>query len=141
MKLDETMEMAYPRKYLEHIIIGLEEPLNQHLVKLAGFEFPQEQRQHFQREVRNGLDKIQRLRLKPDNRTGSAKFYYDLLYDYPFGGVDVQNMRSMMTLIGEEYDFRPFKSPEEMVEWLREFHAALADRLHKGESVLDLVPD
>jgi hypothetical protein len=141
MKLDETMEMAYPRKYLEHIIIGLEEPLNQHLVKLAGFEFPQEQRQHFQREVRNGLDKIQRLRLKPDNRTGSAKFYYDLLYDYPFGGVDVQNMRSMMTLIGEEYDLRPFKSPEEMVEWLRRFHAGLADRLRNGESVLDLVPD
>ena len=70
MKLAETMEMAYPRKYLEHIIIGLEDPLNQHLVKLAGFDFPLEQRRHFRREVRNWLDKIQRLRLKPDNRTG-----------------------------------------------------------------------
>ena len=57
MKLDETMAMAYPRKYLEHIIIGLEDPLNQHLVKLAGFDFPQEQRRHFQREVRSWLDK------------------------------------------------------------------------------------
>jgi hypothetical protein len=27
MKLDETMRMAYPRKYLEHIIIGSEELL------------------------------------------------------------------------------------------------------------------
>jgi hypothetical protein len=141
MKLDETMAMAYPRKYLEHIIIGLEDPLNQHLVKLAGFVFSQEQRRHFQREVRSWLGKIQRLRLKPDNRTGSSKFYYDLLYDYPFGGVEVQNIRTMMNLIGEEYGLRPSKSPEEVVEWLRKFHAGLADRLHNGESVLDLVPD
>ena len=82
MKLDETMEMSYPRKYLEHIIIGLEDPLNQHLVKLVGFDFPPEQRRHFRREVRTWLNKIQRLRLKPDNRTGSFKSYYDLLFDY-----------------------------------------------------------
>jgi hypothetical protein len=116
MKLAETMEMAYPRKYLEHIIIGLEDPLNQHLVKLAGFDFPLEQRRHFRREVRNWLDKIQRLRLKLDNRTGSYKFYYDLLYDYPFGGVEVQNMRAMMELIGEEYGVRPTKSPQDLVD-------------------------
>jgi hypothetical protein len=141
MKRNDAMAMAYPRKYLEHIIIGLEEPLNQHLVKLAGFEFPQEQRWRFQREVRSWLDKIQRLRLKPDNRTDSSKFYYDLLYDYPFGGVEVQNIRTMINLIGEENGLRPSKSPEELVEWLRQFHAGLADRLHNGESVLDLVPD
>ncbi len=141
MKLDEKMEMAYPRKYLEHIIIGLEDPLNQHLTKLIGFDFPPEQRRHFRREVRTWLDKIQRLRLKPDNRTESFKFYYDLLFDYPFGGVEVQNTRTMMNLIGEEYGLRPTKSPEEMVEWLRRFHEALADRLHKGEAVLDMVPD
>jgi hypothetical protein len=141
MKLDENMEMAYPRKYLEHIIIGLEEPLNQHLVKLAGFDFPPEQRGHFRREVRGWLDKIQRLRMKPDNRTGSFKFYYDLLYDYPFGGVELQNMRTMMHLISEEYGLQPTKPPEELVEWLRQFHSALADRLHNSRGVLDLVPD
>ena len=68
MKLDETMEMAYPRKYVENIIIGLEDPLNQHLVKLVGFGFPTEQRGHFRREVRTWLAKIQRLRIKPDSR-------------------------------------------------------------------------
>jgi hypothetical protein len=141
MKLAETMEMAYPRKYLEHIIIGLEDPLNQHLVKLAGFDFPLEQRRHFRREVRNWLDKIQRLRLKLDNRTGSYKFYYDLLYDYPFGGVEVQNMRAMMELIGEEYGVRPTKSPQDLVDWLQHFHSRLAERLHNGQAVLDLVPD
>lgn len=44
MKLDEVMEMAYPSKYVEHIIIGLEEPLNQHLVTLVAFDFPPDQR-------------------------------------------------------------------------------------------------
>ena len=45
---------------------------------------------------------VQSLRFKPDNRTGSFKFYYDHLYDYPFGGVEVENMRKMMDFIGRE---------------------------------------
>ena len=141
MKVDETMEMAYPRKYVENIIIGLEDPLNEHLVKLVGFDFPAEQRRHFRREVRSWLVKIQRLRMKPDSRTGSVKFYYDLLFDDPFGGVELQNMRTIMDLISEEYSLRPTKSPEELAGWLQQFHARLAGRLHHGETVLDLVPD
>jgi hypothetical protein len=142
VKLDETMEMAYPGKYLEHIIIGLEDPLSQHLVELVGFDFPAEQRRHFRREVRTRLDKIQRLRLKPNNRSGSFKFYYDLLYDYPFGGVEVQNRGVMLPFIAEEYDNpSPLKTAEELVAWLRDFHTRLAQRLTAGENVLDLVPD
>jgi hypothetical protein len=141
MKLDEAMEMAYPRKYVEHIIIGLEDPLNQHLVKLVGFAFPPEQRRHFRHEVLTRLDKIQRLRMKPDNRTGSFKFYYDLLFDYPFGGVEVRNMRTIMDLVRREYDVPPSTSPDELVAWLRAFHQRLAAALHNGEAVLDLVPE
>jgi hypothetical protein len=140
MKLDATMEMAYPRKYIENIIIGSEDPLNQNLVKLVGFDFPAEQRGHFRREVRTWLAKIQRLRMKPDSRTGSFKFYYDLLFDYPFGGVEIQNMTTIMDLIREEYSLAPTKSPEYLVDWLRQFHTRLADRLHNGQGVLDLVP-
>jgi hypothetical protein len=141
MKIDETMEMSYPRKLVEQIIPGLTDPLNQHLIKLVGFDFPPPQRQHFRREFRSWLDKIQRLRMKPDNRTGSYQFYYDLLFDYPFGGVEVQNMRIMMQFISQEYDnIQPVKSPEQMVTWLKEFHAKLAQRLHGGEAVLDMVP-
>jgi hypothetical protein len=39
MKIDETMEMAYPQKIARDIIIGMARPINQHLVKLAGFRF------------------------------------------------------------------------------------------------------
>jgi hypothetical protein len=75
-------------------------------------------------------------------RTGSSKFYFDMLFDYPFGGVEVRNMRLIMDEIADEYDdARPTKTPEEMVEWLRAFHTGLAERLHNGEDVLDLIPE
>ncbi len=142
MKLDEVEVMALPRKLVEQTILGLYDPINQHLTKLMCFDFSPELRQHFRRELRNWLRKIQRLRFKPNNRTGSAKFYFDLLFDYPFGGVEVRNMRLIMDDIADEYETaRPIKTPEEMVEWLRAFHTQLAERLHNGEDVLDLIPE
>ena len=65
------------------------------------------------------------------------------MFDYPFGGVEVQNMRTMMQLISEQYlGVRTTKSPEDLVIWLQEFHTQLANRLHNnGETVIDLVPN
>ena len=142
MKLDDIDVMAFPRKLVEHAILGLYDQINLHLVKLAGFDFPESTREHFRRELAGWLDKIQRLRMKPNNRTGSFKFYYDLLFEYPFGGVEVQNMRKIMDFISREYpDARPTKAAEETVDWLRAFHTELAERLHNGEDVLDLIPE
>ena len=142
MKLADADVMSFPRKLVEHRLLGLENQLNRHLVKLVAFAFPPELRRHFQKELDSWLYEIQGLRFKPNNRTGSFKFYYDLLFDYPFGGVEVENMRKMMDLIVREYaDARTTKRPEEMVEWLRAFHTQLAERLHNGEDVLDLIPE
>lgn len=142
MKLDDIDVMAYPRKLVEHTLLGLQPTLNRHLIKLVGFEFPPELRRHFQHEVANWLNEIQVLRFKPNNRTGPFKFYFDLLYEYPFGGVEVQNVRKIMDLIAYQYrEARPTRSPEEMVAWLRAFHTRLAERLHAGEDVLDLIPE
>ena len=142
MKLDEAKVMALPRKLVEHVLIGLYSPINAHLVKLIGFDFPPELRQHFRRELKTWLRKIQSLRFKPNNRTGSAKFYFDLLFDYPFGGVEVPNMTLIIDEIADDYEnARPTKSPEELIAWLRQFHTELAERLHRGEDVLDLIPE
>lgn len=142
MKLDEAKVLAYPRKLVEHVILGLYDQINVHLVKLVGFDFSPELRMHFRRELRAWLGKIQSLRFKPDRRTGSFKFYFDLLFDYPFGGVEVENMRRIFDQIADDYEnTRPIKSPDEMVEWLRQFHTVLAERLHNGEDVLDLIPE
>jgi hypothetical protein len=105
--------MAYPERYVEQIITSLADPINEHL-KLVGFEFSPELRQHFRHKLDTWLDKLQRLRMKPNNRTGIAKFYYDLLFDYPFGGVEVRNTLSLMDLISRHYQsIRPAKNPEE----------------------------
>jgi len=142
MKIDQQLEMAYPQKIARDIIIGMARPINQHLIKLVGFDFPPQSRDHFKREVRNWLNEIQRIRLKPTTRTGSFKFYFDPLFDYPFGGIEVPNMQALMEFISSEYDqVRPTKSPEELVKWLKEFHTELAQRLHEGEAVLDLIPE
>ena len=61
MKLHSVMEMAYPQKIARDIIIGMSRPINQHLVKLTGFDFSPKQRAHFRRELRNWLDEIQRI--------------------------------------------------------------------------------
>jgi hypothetical protein len=142
MKLADADVMSFPRTLVEHTILGLQAPLNRHLVKLVGFDFPPDLRAHFKKEVDNWLFEIEAMRFKPDNRTGSVKFYFDLLFDYPFGGVEIENMRKTMDFIAREYGgARRTRSPEQMVEWLRRFHAALAERLHSGEDVLDLIPD
>ena len=103
MTLDDMATLAYPRKLVEQIILGLYAPVNEHLVKLIGFNFAPDLRQHFRRELRTWLRKIQALRFKPSNRTGSFKFYFDLLFDYPFGGVEVRNIRLIMDEIADEY--------------------------------------
>ena len=137
----EAGGMAYPRKLVEQIILGLSNPLNLCLVKLVGFDFPPDFRRHFRRDVKTRLSELQALRLKPNSRPASFKLYFDLLFDYPFGGVEVQNMRAMMDLIADEYETtEKIKQPEDMVAWLREFHNRLAERLHGGEGVLDLIP-
>ena len=142
MRLDQMMEMAYPQKIARDIIIGMARPINQHLIKLVGFDFPPQLRDHFRRELRIWLNEIQRIRLEPTTRTGSFKFYFDPLFDYPFGGIEVPNMRALMDFISSEYDeISPTKSPEELVSWLRRFHTELAQRLHNGEAVLDMIPE
>jgi hypothetical protein len=135
MKLDQIMEMAYPQKIARDIIVGMARPINQHLIKLVGFDFPPQLRDHFRRKLRNWLDEIQRIRLKLTTRTGSFKFYFDPMFDYPFGGIEIRNMSALMDFISSEYDeIRPTKSPEDLVAWLRNFHTELAQRLHKWRS-------
>lgn len=142
MKLDGPVGLAYPRKMVEQIIIGLSNPVNRHLIKLAAFALPPETRQHFRRELRTWLRDIQTMRFKPNNRPGSFRFYFDLLFDYPFGGVELQNVQILMDAVSDDYpNARPIKTAEEMAEWLRAFHTQLAERLHNGEDVLDLIPE
>jgi hypothetical protein len=51
-------------------------------------------------------------------------------------------VKQMMDLIADEDETaEKIKPPEDMVVWLTEFHTRLAERLHRGEDVLDLIPE
>lgn len=142
MKLAEDRIMSLPRKLVEHVFLDLYDQINVHLIKLAGFDFSDELRRHFRKELRAWFNKIQALRFKPSNRTGSYKFYFDLLFDYPFGGVEIENMQRIIDSTIYDYeDVRPTKTVSELVSWLRHFHQELAERLHNGEDVLDMIPE
>jgi len=142
MTVGDIAVMAYPQKIARDIVIGMARPINHHLVKLKAFDFPAETRSHFKRELRNWLDEIQRIRLKPTSRRGSFKFYFDPLFDYPFGGTETEHMEGIIDFVSSEYGgIRATKSAAEMVEWLRHFHTHLAERLRNGEDVLDLIPE
>ena len=138
---DQLLVMSLPRKLIDIRILGFEPPINKNLVKLFAFHFPSEQRRLFRRELRGWFRDLQQLRFKPDNRTGSVKFYYNRLFDYPFGGVEAQNVKLIMQSITEEYpDAAAVKLPEEVAGLLQAFHRRLAEGLHAGQPVLDLVP-
>jgi len=87
MKVDEDLVMALPRKLVESTILGYTIQSTSSLSNLSASNF-----RLICGSISGGncglwFRKIQRLRMKPQNRTGSAKFYFDLLFDYPFGGV------------------------------------------------------
>ena len=51
-------------------------------------------------------------------------------------------MRLIMDEIADEYeDVRRRNVRKRWSTWLREFHTQLAERLHNGEDVLDLIPE
>ena len=58
MKIDETLEMAYPQKLARDIIIGIADPTNEHLVKLIAFQFDPKLRNHFRADLRSWLNKF-----------------------------------------------------------------------------------
>jgi hypothetical protein len=133
--------MSLPKRHAEVRLIGMEPPLNQHLLKLLAFDMPSERRDYFRKEVRKWLRDIQAIRLKDSNNPGEASWYYDLLYDGPFGGVEEQNIR--MTCEGIEDDYedcltRNTTTTPELVERLRRFHQTLAERASQGELLVGL---
>ena len=73
MKFADADVMSFPRKLVEHRLIGLENQLNRHLVKLVAFTFPPELRRHFQKELDSLLYEIQGPKFKPNNHTVSFK--------------------------------------------------------------------
>lgn len=125
------MEMAYAKKKAESIITGLERPLNMHLIKLLCATAMD--RGHWRMEVANWLNEIAMIRLKPSQRPANAGFYYRILFDEPFGDVEVQNATSRIDILADGgYAIRAGTDVAEVVQRLRDFHSDFAKRCAAG---------
>ena len=138
------MELTYPRKIVEPIILGLVDPLNQHLVKLVGFEFPAELRRYFRKEAQQLAQQDPTAAHEADqpDRLGQILFQSSCSI-IRLAGTRPRPCETMMEFISNEYDdIEPAKSPEEMVTWLKDFHTRrCAEARHNGEAVLDMLPE
>ena len=130
------LEMAYSQKKAESIITGLEKPINNHLLKI--WVMPDsEHREHWLKELDTWFYEISDIVLKPNDRRPKAEFYYRILYDEPFGGVELRNITSRLRQLQKQgYQFTTNLAPADLVNRLQQFHTEFAKRCAKAS-----VPD
>jgi hypothetical protein len=123
--------MSYSRKKAESVITGLEKPINDHLLKLLVVEDAQNP-EHWTEELLEWLDEVAEIRLKPDNKSGPASFYYRILFDEPFGGTGVVNIaRRIRRLERQGYTMRDAEL-DIVLQRLRQFHEEFSEACNRG---------
>lgn len=128
-----SLDMAYSRRKAEQIVTSLEDPINQHLIKLLAFEGGP--REHWRGELDAWLARIARIVWTRTNRPFDAAFYRRVLFDEPFGGVEERNVSGLIDLIRRQYGDelrRNEKDVPAIARELRTFHARLADGVAQG---------
>jgi hypothetical protein len=133
----DLCEMAYNRPKAESIITGLEEPINQHLLKLMTVAADDKTRDHWIKELIGWFTKIERIRLKPSNKPAEPEFYFRILFDEPFGGAELMNINVMLRDLRRVYSMRDNIEPDQIVVRLHAFHQDFAQRASSGTNVID----
>lgn len=135
-----SLEMSYGRAKAEAVITGRERPINDHLMKLLCID--SDAAVHWRKELVNWLDEIAEIRLKPNNRPGSSAFYYRILFDEPFGGVEEKNMNARLArLVRDGYDLRPEIEVTQVVEALRSFIQSFSAGCARGDLTAETIKD
>jgi hypothetical protein len=130
-------EMLYSRKKAEALITGLEEPINEHSLKLLVVSGDQD-RAHWTKELLEWLDDVAEIRLKPDDKTAPASFYDRILFDEPFGGTDTDNIaRRLRRLERQGYELRD-ADLDGVLQRLRRFHERFSEACRPGAEVEEI---
>jgi hypothetical protein len=79
------LEMAYTQKKAERVIIGLERPINDHLLKLWTTSDSSDSEIWIGNLI-NWIDEIGEIGFRPNNARPPHTFYYKILFFEPFGG-------------------------------------------------------
>src|SRR3954451_966403 len=131
--------LSFERKIVELKVLGREETINEHLAKLLAFQAHPELRESWKRElVRKHLVTLAAYRLKPGKRLVPRRDWWAWLYDGPFEGNEEGYAEVLITQHEDEYP-RNDRSAAEIAARIRDFHAALADRLARRDSVIELL--
>jgi hypothetical protein len=136
---DLAFEMAFERKVAEQKARGREETINEHLAKLLAFDAPPALRDSWKRELlRKHLAALAAFRLKPSKRLIPRRDWWAWLYADPFEGNE-EGYASVLILQHEDEYPRNARSPAEVAAAIRDLHAALAERLARGDPGADLI--
>ena len=131
--------LSFERKLVELKVLGREETINEHLAKLLAFEAPPEVREPWKRElVRKQSRHARGVPTKAWQTAGPAPGLVGMAYDGPFEGNEEGYADHLIAQHEGEYP-RNDRSAAEVAARIRDLHAALADRLARGEPGADLI--
>lgn len=80
----ELFEMAHSRQNALDVVRGLQFELSEHFIKVMLFPDSRDLN-HWKTELSTWLTRINRTRIKPNNKKLKYEDYFDLLYDEPLG--------------------------------------------------------
>ncbi len=136
---DLAFEMALEREVAEQKARGREETINERLAKLLAFDAPPALRASWKRELlRKHLATLAACRLKPDKRPVPRRDWWAWLYTDPFEGNE-EGYAAVLILQHEDEYPRNTRTPAEVAAAIRDVHAALAERLSRGDPGADLL--
>lgn len=84
LQYTELFEMAETRAQAERIVRGIGDEIVLHLVKVLYWEDDLNKEKHL-KDIQTWLNKINRITLKPNNKSIKEKDIYHWLWDGPFG--------------------------------------------------------
>jgi hypothetical protein len=132
-------EMAFPRAIVAQKARGREETINEHLVKLLAFDVPQRTRAVWRKELTRHFRFLAALRVKPGASLIPARDWWAWLYADPFEHNEAGYTAGLIALNADDFA-RNDRSVGAIAGQIRDFHAAMVQRLAQGEAGEDLIP-
>jgi len=132
----DLLEMAFSKEKIEQRVTALEEIINIHLIKLFGVVADDGLRNHWKKELKAFYRKISRMVWKNTNKTLNANFYYNILYEEPFGGTEERNIKSILEIdiIQETGYMKNNETIQNINEKMKNFHKNIAIALETNQN-------
>lgn len=132
-------EMAFPRAIVAQKARGREETINEHLVRLLAFHVAPETWAVWRKELARHFRFLAALRVKPDASLIPASDWWTWLYADPFEHNEAGYTAGLIALNADDFA-RNGSSVGAVAGQIREFHAAMVQRLGRGEAGITLIP-